>query len=79
MLKDIIEVLPQENYQLYLKFEDGKDGIIDISSVVELTGVFAPLLIGCFENSNYYSKEFRTYPGKLRNRVSRRKVDLRKS
>ena len=43
MLKDIIEVLPQENYQLYLKFEDGKDGIIDVSSLVEFTGVFAPL------------------------------------
>ncbi len=35
MLKDIIEVHPQENYQLYLKFEDGKDGIIDVSSLVE--------------------------------------------
>jgi hypothetical protein len=43
MLKDIIEVQPQENYQLYLKFEDGKEGIIDISSLVKFTGIFEPL------------------------------------
>jgi len=43
MLKDIMEVRPQENHQLYLKFEDGKDGIIDVSSLVEFTGMFAPL------------------------------------
>ncbi len=43
MLKDIIEVQPQKNYQLYLKFEDGKEGIIDISSLVEFIGIFEPL------------------------------------
>ena len=43
MLKDIIEVHPLENHQLYLKFEDGKDGIIEVSSLVEFTGIFAPL------------------------------------
>jgi hypothetical protein len=43
MLQDIIEVIPQDNYQLYLKFEDGKEGIIDVSQLIELTGVFQPL------------------------------------
>ena len=43
MLKDIIEVQPQEDYHLYLKFEDGKEGIIDVSSLVEFTGIFEPL------------------------------------
>ncbi len=43
MLKDIITVQPKENYQLYLKFEDGKEGIIDVSGLVEFTGIFEPL------------------------------------
>lgn len=43
MLKDIIEVHPLENHQIYLKFEDRKDGIIEVSSLVEFTGIFAPL------------------------------------
>lgn len=43
MLKDIIAVQPRENYQLHISFEDGVAGVIDISKVVEFTGVFAPL------------------------------------
>ncbi|WP_392407564.1 DUF2442 domain-containing protein [Chlorogloeopsis fritschii] len=43
MLKDIIAVEPREGYQLYLKFEDDKQGIIDISKLISFTGVFAPL------------------------------------
>lgn len=43
MLQDIIEVIPQDNYQLYLKFEDGKEGIVDVSQLIEFTGVFEPL------------------------------------
>ncbi|MDB9468759.1 DUF2442 domain-containing protein [Dolichospermum circinale CS-1225] len=40
MLQDIIEVIPQNNYQLYLKFDDGKQGIVDVSQLIEFTGVF---------------------------------------
>ncbi|MEA5582068.1 DUF2442 domain-containing protein [Nodularia harveyana UHCC-0300] len=43
MLKDIIAVEPRENYQLHISFEDGIAGVIDISKIVEFTGVFAPL------------------------------------
>lgn len=43
MLKDIIEVKPQENYELYLKFEDGQEGIVDVSNLIEFTGIFEPL------------------------------------
>ena len=43
MLKDIVAVEPQEGYQLYLKFEDGREGIVDISQLLEFTGVFSPL------------------------------------
>jgi hypothetical protein len=42
MLKDIIEVVPQNDYQLYLKFEDGQSGIIDIGKFVDFSGVFEP-------------------------------------
>ncbi|MGB5770294.1 MAG: DUF2442 domain-containing protein [Crocosphaera sp.] len=49
MLKDIIEVIPQNNYKLYLKFEDGKSGIIDIGKFVDFSGVFEPL-----ENLDYF-------------------------
>lgn len=43
MLKDIVSVKPLENYQLYLKFEDNQEGIIDISQLINFTGIFAPL------------------------------------
>jgi hypothetical protein len=43
MLKDIIEVKPLENYQLYLKFEDNTEEVIDISKIIEFTGIFTPL------------------------------------
>ena len=33
----------QENHLLYLKFEDGKEGIVDISQLIEFTGIFAKL------------------------------------
>ena len=49
MLKDIIEVNHQENYLLYLKFEDGKEGVVDISQLIEFTGIFAKL-----QDINYF-------------------------
>jgi Protein of unknown function (DUF2442) len=43
MLVDIVDVQAQEGYRLKLRFEDGVEGIVDISQCVEFTGVFAPL------------------------------------
>lgn len=43
MLKDIIAVEPLENYQLRIRFEDGVEGIVDISQIIKFTGIFAPL------------------------------------
>ncbi len=43
MLKDITSVQPLENYRLYLKFEDNEEGVVDISQLIEFTGIFAPL------------------------------------
>ncbi len=43
MLKDIVDVQPAGNYSLRLRFEDGVEGIVDVSQIVQFTGVFAPL------------------------------------
>ena len=43
MLKDIVEVRPLEGCRLYLRFEDGVAGEVDVKKLVPLEGVFAPL------------------------------------
>ena len=43
MLKDISSVQLLENYQLHLKFEDNQEGVVDISQLIEFTGIFASL------------------------------------
>ncbi|BAG05433.1 DUF2442 domain-containing protein [Microcystis aeruginosa] len=43
MLKDIVEVKPLNNYQLYLKFEDNQEGIINLEEIIEFVGIFQPL------------------------------------
>ncbi|HIK13582.1 MAG TPA: DUF2442 domain-containing protein [Oscillatoriaceae cyanobacterium M33_DOE_052] len=51
MLKDIVAVTPLEEYQLYLRFEDNKEGVADISQLINFTGIFAPL-----QDLNYFKK-----------------------
>jgi hypothetical protein len=43
MLKDIVQVELKEDYQLYLKFEDGTEGVVDISQLIQFEGIFTPL------------------------------------
>jgi hypothetical protein len=43
MLKDIVAVRPLAPYVLHLRFEDGVEGDIDFSSLIDCRGVFAPL------------------------------------
>jgi len=43
VLKDIVEVRPLEGYRLYIRFEDGVSGEVDIATLVKFEGVFAPL------------------------------------
>jgi len=43
MLKDIVEVRPLTPYVLRLRFEDGVEADIDLSSLIEFRGVFAPI------------------------------------
>ncbi|WP_199250043.1 DUF2442 domain-containing protein [[Phormidium] sp. ETS-05] len=51
MLKDIVAVTPLEAYQLYLRFEDNQDGVVDISEFINFTGIFAPL-----QDINYFKQ-----------------------
>jgi hypothetical protein len=41
MLKDIADVRPLGGYRLQLRFEDGVEGMLDISDVVPFDGIFA--------------------------------------
>lgn len=50
MLKDIVAVKPLEQYQLYLRFEDGAEGIVDVSQLVSFNGAFALL-----QDLNYFA------------------------
>ncbi len=43
MSKDIVAVQPLAHYRLKLRFEDGLEGVVDVSELVPLTGVFAGL------------------------------------
>jgi len=43
MLKDIIKVKPLKDFHLYLEFEDGAKGELDIRKLVKFRGVFEAL------------------------------------
>lgn len=43
MLKDVVEARSIGDHRLYLRFEDGVDGEIDLGALVEFKGVFEPL------------------------------------
>jgi hypothetical protein len=43
MLKDVIEVRPLQGHRLYVRFEDGAEGEVDLDTFIEFDGVFAPL------------------------------------
>lgn len=43
MLKDIVEVEPRNGYRLFLRFEDGVSGEVDLAELIRFEGVFAPL------------------------------------
>jgi hypothetical protein len=43
MLKDIVAVKPLTGYQLWLTFEDGIEGVVDLSQLIGFSDIFAPL------------------------------------
>ena len=57
---DIINVKALENYKLYLQFEDGCAGEVDISKIVPFEGVFKPLKDKAFFNRVFVNPEIGT-------------------
>lgn len=43
MLHDIVDARYLNGYRLYLRFDDGAEGELDLASLVRFDGVFAPL------------------------------------
>ena len=43
MLMDIVEARVVGDHRLYIRFEDGVDGELDLKEIIELKGVFEPL------------------------------------
>jgi hypothetical protein len=43
MLKDIIEVNVLPHHRIFIRFEDGVKGEIDIAAITSFTGIFASL------------------------------------
>jgi len=43
MLKDIVAVRPLDGHRVWLRFEDGVEGTVDVAELVRFEGVFAPL------------------------------------
>ena len=43
MLKDIIEAHPLGQHRLHLRFEDGTEGEVDLATMLDFTGILAPL------------------------------------
>ena len=51
MLKDIVFVEPLDGYRLRLRFEDGVEGVVDVSEITAFEGVFEPL-----KDKTYFDK-----------------------
>ena len=43
MLKDVVEARVLDGYRVYLRFEDGVAGELDLGDLIRFEGVFAPL------------------------------------
>lgn len=43
MLKDVVEVQYRNDHRVFIRFEDGRSGEVDLARLVEFKGVFAPL------------------------------------
>ena len=43
MLKDIVDVRVVRDHRLWLRFEDGVEGSVDVAQLIPFEGVFVPL------------------------------------
>ena len=59
----IVELSPRENYTLFLRYEDGTEGVVDLSSLAG-RGVFASWLVpGVFEQAKLSDSGVPEWPG----------------
>ena len=43
MVRDVVSVELRDGYRLHLRFEDGVEGVVDVSEILNFTGVFSGL------------------------------------
>lgn len=43
MLKDILSATPLEGHRLQIRYEDGAEGVVDLSNLIAFRGIFAAL------------------------------------
>ena len=43
MLRDLVFIEPLPEHRLRIRFDDGTEGVVDVTQLVEFTGVFEPL------------------------------------
>jgi hypothetical protein len=43
MLRDVVEARPVGGYRVYIRFDDGVSGEVDLAALIDFEGVFAPL------------------------------------
>jgi hypothetical protein len=43
MLRDVVEARPVDGYRVYIRFDDGVAGEVDLAALAAFEGVFAPL------------------------------------
>ena len=60
MLKDIVAAKPLDNYRMHLRFEDGAEGIVDLSRALSFQGIFEPLKDPAFFSRVSVDKELGT-------------------
>jgi hypothetical protein len=60
MLKDVVEVRPLDGHRLYIRFEDGVEGVVDLTEIVQFSGVFAPLAERGFFDQVYVNRDIGT-------------------
>lgn len=60
MLYDIIQVKVIKNHILYLRFEDGVQGEVDISEIIPFKGIFSKLQDKEYFSTVYVNKDLGT-------------------
>jgi hypothetical protein len=61
---DVIEVRPEPNYRLFVRFKDGLEGHVQLRRE-ELTGVLAPLLDARFFEQVFIDHGAVAWPGEI--------------